>query len=117
MKTLKSYIVECLDNENIFFLLDTYFRNNDEYASQFYKIVSECIKNKIVSKDKLKELIKGTFLENELEGFVNFISNDVSLSNTTNHNVDYLYELKQIIEWLISNKSIQNKWNKTNENN
>ncbi len=112
MKHLSKYITECLDNDNIFFLLDTFFRNNSEDESQFYGIIVEFMKTKIVGVDKLKQLIKGTFLETELENFINLICNDVSLLNTGKTDIDYIYQLKKLIEYLISNKSTQNKWTK-----
>lgn len=110
MKHLSNYITECLDNDNIFFLLDTFFRNNNEAESQFYGIIAEFMKTKIVTTDKLKQLIKGTFLETELENFINLICNDVSLLKTNKTDIDYIYQLKKLIEYLISNKSTQNKW-------
>lgn len=112
MKHLSKYITECLDNDNIFFLLDTFFRNNSDAESQFYGIIAEFMKTKIVGVDKLKQLIKGTFLETELENFINLICNDVSLLNTGKTDIDYIYQLKKLIEYLISNKSTQNKWTK-----
>lgn len=110
MKNITQFIMESLDEENIFFLLDTYFRTNEENQSQFYGIIAECIKNKIITETKLKELIKNTFLETELESFINFICNDVTLSTSKDNNIDYIYQLKKLIEYLINNKSTQNKW-------
>lgn len=107
-KSLSSFIYEALDNDNIFYLLNSYFRNDEQSKNDFYNIIAECVKRKAVSKNELAELIKGTFLENELEGFINFVDNDVSLKNTDN-NIDYLSELQNLIKWLITNQSLQKK--------
>lgn len=105
MKTLKQYIIEELD-DNIWWLLDTWFERNETQFKEFIELVIKCKKegNK-VNIDNLNKYIKGTQLEHNLRSFINFIDNEVN----PNSNKDYLYSLKQIIEIVIGKKE-KNKY-------
>ena len=109
MKRLAIYIKESIDEDNIFYLIDAYIRNDEKMQADFMNIVSQCIADRTVTEKKLAEYIKGTFLENSLNEFVNFINNDTELSNSPS-SIDYIYQLKKIIEYVIGNKSSQNKY-------
>jgi hypothetical protein len=84
-------------------------KNDEKMKDDFMNIISQCIADRTVTEKKLAEYIKGTFLENSLNEFVNFINNDVEISNSPS-SIDYMYQLKKIIEYIIGNKSSQNKY-------
>ena len=109
MRTLYTYIKESIDEDNIFYLIDCYIKNDEKMKDDFMNIISQCIADRTVTEKKLAEYIKGTFLENSLNEFVNFINNDVEISNSPS-SIDYMYQLKKIIEYIIGNKSSQNKY-------
>jgi len=106
MKSLRNYIFEELDTDNLFWLLDKWFERNEKQLSEFIEIVVQCRQNgDKVSIDKLKELIKGTKFETNLKEFINFVDNDLEPIE----NKDYIYILKQIIEVVIGKKE-KNKY-------
>jgi len=106
MISLRNYIFEELDTDNLFWLLDKWFERNEKQLSEFIEIVVQCRQNgDKVSIDKLKELIKGTKFETNLKEFINFVDNDLEPIE----NKDYIYILKQIIEVVIGKKE-KNKY-------
>lgn len=106
MKSLKNYIFEELDTDNLFWLLDKWFERNDKQLSEFIEIVVQCRQNgDKVSIDNLNKLIKGTSFEINLKEFINFVDNDLEPIE----NKDYIYILKQIIEVVIGKKE-KNKY-------
>ena len=105
MKSLNQYIIEELDN-NMWWLLDKWFERNEQQYQEFITIIVQCKQNgEKVNIENLKEYIKGTQLEKNINQFINFIDNEVNPET----NKDYLYSLKQIIEMIISKKE-KNKY-------
>ena len=105
MKSLNQYIIEELDN-NMWWLLDKWFERNEQQYQEFITVIVQCKQNgEKVNIENLKEYIKGTQLEKNINQFINFIDNEVNPET----NKDYLYSLKQIIEMIISKKE-KNKY-------
>ena len=108
MISLKDYIFEELD-DNLFWMLDKWFERNEKQAQEFIEIIVKCKQEGAkVNIDNLKKYIKGTQIEANLESFINFVDNDLE----PQHNKDYIYVLKLIIEMIIGNKSKTNKYSK-----
>ena len=107
MKHLKQFINEELDTDNLFWLLDKWFEQNEKQAQEFIEIIVKCKQEgQKVNIDKLKSYVKGTQIESNLQEFINFIDNDLEPIKDK----DYIYILKQIIELIISNKTKSNKF-------
>lgn len=113
MKSLTQFIMEELDVDNLFWLLDKWFERNEVQKSEFIEII---IKSKEggdkVNIDDLKKYLHNTQLEKNLKEFINFIDNDLEPSTTK----DYLYALKQVIEVIIGKKE-KNKYLENNKEN
>ncbi len=106
MISLKDYIFEELDTDNLFWLLNKWFERNENQLQEFIEIIVKCKQNgDKVNIDDLKKYIKETTFEKNLEEFINFIDNDLEPIN----NKDYIYILKQIIELIIGKKE-KNKY-------
>lgn len=106
MKSLQEYIIEELD-ENLFWLLDTWFNRNEEESNEFIEILTKYnVEKKKTAKD-VQELIKGTKLEKNLIQFINFVDNDIKQKE---QNKDYIYNLKKILDIVSGNKSDENKY-------
>lgn len=106
MKSLMDYMNEELD-DNMFYLLDVWFSANDNDKQEFMSLISDCMKNgtstDFISK-QLQNHYKGLY--NTLSQFVSFINNNM-ISDTS---VDYIYQLKNILDTIIGNKSPQNMY-------
>ena len=106
MKSLQEYIIEELD-ENLFWLLETWFNRNEEESNEFIEILTKYnVEKKKTAKD-VQELIKGTKLEKNLIQFINFVDNDIKQKE---QNKDYIYNLKKILDIVSGNKSDENKY-------
>ena len=87
-------------DENMFYLLDMWFGTRENEQRQFIDIIVKCKQDGAVQEKKLSQYIKGTFLENQLNEFINFLENDMVPDDTRNN----LYSLKKIIECVIFDK-------------
>lgn len=107
--SLTSYIKniqinETLD-ENIFYLLDTWFYNREDEKTAFMNIVSDCMNNKTYNKKDVEDLC--IQYDIEIKPLVNFINQEINQS-IKNNEIDYSYNMKQIIDAIIGNKSKSN---------
>lgn len=107
MISLTEYIIKEQIDENIFWLLDRWFDNKDDEQREFIELLTRYNTENKKSKKDIEELIKGTALEKNLVQFINFIDNDVKI---TQSNKDYIYNLKLILDTVIGNKSKDNKF-------
>lgn len=101
---------ESLDVDNLFWMLDTWFANNEQEKTSFMSLVDNCIIKKTYNKNDLAKLCDN--INFDIRPFINFISKDVVIKDNEREdfNVDYYYELKKIIDALISNKATNNKY-------
>ena len=106
MKSLQEYIIEELD-ENLFWLLDTWFDRNEEESNEFIELLTKYNVEKKKTVKDVQELIKGTKLEKNLIQFINFVDNDIKQKE---QNKDYIYNLKKILDIVSGNKSDENKY-------
>ena len=118
-KSIKTKIKENFDNndnvlveeldDNMFYLLDIWFSNREKEYVEFTNLVMRCKQDGMANDKKLGEYIKGTFLETQINQFVNFIENDL----IPNENKNNLYSLKKIIDRILFDKT--NKYIKKGE--
>lgn len=102
-------IYEALDVDNLFWMLDTWFGNNEKEKTAFMSIIDNCIIKRTYSKNSLAELCDNINLD--IKPFINFMCKDATSNNKNEEpNIDYYYELKKIIDALISNKATNNKY-------
>ena len=113
MKNLDTYLVNEGLLDNMLFLLDTWFKNNDVEKEEFTNICMQSLKNKTknTSVKDIKDYLAGTELEKNLKSFVNFIQGDVKMPA----NSDYYYLFGKIVDNVMANQSKDNKYttNKT----
>lgn len=104
MKSLMNYINEELD-DNMFYLLDVWFAANETDKQEFMSLISDCMKGG-TSIDFITKQLQNHYngLYNTLTQFVNFLNNNM----ISNPSADYIYQLKNIIDTIIGNKSSQN---------
>lgn len=101
---------ESLDVDNLFWMLDTWFSNNEQEKTTFMSLIDNCIIKKTYNKNDLAKLCDN--INFDIRPFVNFISKDAVIKDNEKEddNIDYYYELKKIIDALISNKATNNKY-------
>lgn len=101
---------ESLDVDNLFWMLDTWFANNEQEKTSFISLVDNCIIKKTYNKNDLAKLCDN--INFDIRPFINFISKDAVIKDNEREdvNIDYYYELKKIIDALISNKATNNKY-------
>ena len=101
---------ESLDVDNLFWMLDTWFSNNEQEKTTFMSLIDNCIIKKTYNKNDLAKLCDN--INFDIRPFINFISKDAVIKDNEREdmNIDYYYELKKIIDALISNKATNNKY-------
>ena len=101
---------EALDVDNLFWMLDTWFSNNEQEKTSFMSLIDNCIIKKTYNKNDLAKLCDN--INFDIRPFINFISKDAVIKDNgrEDDNIDYYYELKKIIDALISNKATNNKY-------
>lgn len=104
------YTNESLDVDNLFWMLDTWFSNNEQERTSFMSLIDNCVIKKTYSKNDLAKLCDN--INFDIRPFINFISKDAVIKDNgrEDDNIDYYYELKKIIDALISNKATNNKY-------
>lgn len=102
MKRLITYINEELD-ENIFWLLDKWFENNEQDKQWFIELL---VKYKTDKTRKTVETYVHDIPNEHLIQFVSFIDNNL----TSDKQLDYIYKLQQILDICVTNKGKQNKY-------
>ncbi len=109
MKKLSQYILESLDSDNLLWLLDTWFTNKEDEQQEFINIVVNCINDHNVN--NIEDYIEKTSIFKETyKAMINFLLDDIELKHKLE--LDYIYQLKEIVKQLIANKSNKNKYNK-----
>lgn len=104
MKTLSEFIKEELD-DNVLWLLDKWFDNNEEQKTEFISIISNFGSQRSINVKELSSFIEQMSIYKHIREFVNFIDNDLDPETTK----DYLYAFKNIIEYVINNQSKRSK--------
>lgn len=104
------HIKESLDIDNLFWMLDVWFANNEQERSTFMSLIDNCVIKKTYNKNEIAKLCDN--INFDIRPFINFMSKDavVTDNNQEDFNIDYYYELKKIIDALISNKATNNKY-------
>lgn len=107
MKNIIDNIKEEL-NDNIFWLLDKWFDANEENKQDFIELISMYKKDKSV----ITNFVNSIDLQ-KLKEFITFLYDDPAMKFDDNSNYEYI--LKNILDKIISNKSMFNKYNKENK--
>ena len=102
MKHLTQFINEELD-ENIFWLLDKWFENNEQDKQWFIELLAQYKTDK--TRKTIDKYVKDIPNEHLIQ-FVNFIDNTI----TTDKQLDYIYKLQQILDICTTNKGKSNKY-------
>lgn len=95
MKDLRTFILEELD-DNIFWLIDTWFERNEVQREEFMNIVINFLK-KPIDKKEVESLLQNTSLNGQLKEFVNFIQNNVQVNDEIDYIEYFIHILKQVI--------------------
>ena len=102
MKSLTAYIKEGLDEDNLIWKIETWFKKKPNEYKEFADIVNKCVADRVVSKENLENYLKNTNIK--LKPFIDFLDDDIYGTDTTK---DYLYLLKKVIECIIANKQVE----------
>ena len=116
MKKLRDYIInainEDIDNENMFWKIDTYFQNNNAELKSFNGLVDVCRTNKGFNTSTIDAYVSGNeILQKNTKKFVDFI--DDTIQQDTTINKDYTSSLCNIIKTIIGNKTDGTKYSNT----
>lgn len=105
MISLKDYIIKEELDDNIFWLLDTWFDRNEDEQKEFMEIVLKCIDDKVITIENITKYLKDTKLNTHLQQFVNFIDNDIK----PNSNKDYYNRFKDILQQCTNKYKVKHK--------
>ena len=109
MKTLNQYIIESQESDLLLWQLDQWFTQYEDEHQEFIDIIISCMNDHGVTNIE-NYLNQTSKFKNNYEAFVRFILDDPNIID--NKELDYIYNLKQIIQQLMNNKSSKNKYNK-----
>ena len=99
MKSLKEFVIESIDIDNLLWKLQTYFKNKPTQYKQFMKLVEKQSKNMVVTNEDIDEFLYKSKVD--LKKLIDFLSEDI-----TDETQDYKYLLKKAIENCITQKHI-----------
>lgn len=105
MKRIEQYIKESVESDNLLWLLDKWFDMHDEEKKEFMEIVFQCQNDHTVNNLE-KYLNQTMYIKNNYKEFISFLMDEVHI----NKDIDYMYQLKEMIKSLIGNKSNKNKY-------
>lgn len=108
MKTFYQYIKESEETDLLLWQLDQWFKQYQEEEQEFMNIIISCINDHNVNNIE-KYLEQTNKFKEHYKEFVIFILDDLNIIQ--NKEIDYIHNLKQIIQQLINNKSSKNKYN------
>lgn len=106
MISLHDYILEALDQENLIWKIETYFKTKKTEYNEFVKIVDKCKNDNTVAKDNVENYLKDTHIK--IKPFIDFLDDDIKGNDV---NKDYLYLFTKTIECILSDKSPENIFN------
>lgn len=109
MKTLNQLIKESQESDLLLWQLDQWFTQYEDERQEFIGIVISCMNDNGVTNVE-SYLEQTSKFKDNYEAFVKFILDDPNI--ISNKELDYMYNLKQIIQQLMNNKSSKNKYNK-----
>lgn len=103
MKRLTEFIKEELDN-NIFWKIDTYFKDNPDELKAFNGMVDVCRTNKGFNTSTIDAYLNSNELLNKNQKkFVDFL--DDTIKQDTSINKDYSSVMYNVVKTVISNKT------------
>ena len=107
MKNLNQFIKESEESDLLLWQLDQWFTQYEDERQEFMNIILACINDHGVT--NVESYLGQTFkFKTNYEAFVRFILDDPNI--ISNKELDYIYNLKQIIQQLMNNKSSKNKY-------
>ena len=99
MITLKRYILENIDSDNLLWKIETYFKNKKEQYNYFVELTKKFETQHNISDDDINDFIEKSSIN--LKKFIDFISEDIE-----NINIDYMYELRKAIQNILDDKQL-----------
>ena len=109
MKNLYQFIKESEESDLLLWQLEQWFKQYKDEEQEFINIIIACINDHGINNVE-SYLNQTSKFKNNYEAFIRFILDDPNI--IANKELDYIYNLKQIIRQLINNKSPKNKYNK-----
>ena len=108
--SLSRYIKSCMIyeslDENMFYLLDTWFANRDDDRNDFLSVINTCINMKSYDKNNVKELCSQYNID--VVPLITFVNQEVNVDPKIE--IDYDYNMKMLIDAIIGNKSKSNTY-------
>jgi uncharacterized protein YjgD (DUF1641 family) len=99
MISLKDYILENIDPDNLVWKIEVYFKNHKDQYTKFVNLTKKFEENHGLTDDEINDFLDKSKLN--LKKFIDFISEDV-----TTETIDYMYTLRKVIQNLLDDKTI-----------
>lgn len=104
MKTLKEYILNEELDDNLFWKIDTYFKNNPSELTSFNGMIDVCRSNKSFNSGTIEAYLNGNEnLNKNQKKFVDFIEDIIHPD--TSINKDYNTSIYNIVKTIVGNKT------------
>lgn len=100
MITLKEYLAESIDVENLAWKVEKYFGKKTSQYNQFVKLVEKFQENHGITDEDIQEFLDKSKVD--LKKFIDFICEDIDI----NEQRDYMYLLRKAIQNIIDDKTI-----------
>ena len=102
MKALNVYIKETLDEDNLMWKIEMWFKKKPSEYKSFTDLVNKC-KESGVTEEILQEWLDKSKLK--LKQFIDFLDDDIYKDDSVTK--DYLYLFKKTIENILADKSFE----------
>ena len=100
MKSLKEFVIESIDVDNLAWKLEVYFKNKPMQQKEFNKLVEKQANKLVVSDEDIDNFIEKSRVD--LKKLVDFLNDEI-----TDEIQDYKYLLKKAIENISTNKTAE----------
>lgn len=100
MKTLKEYIKESIDVENLAWKINKYFDKKESQYKQFMNLVDKFKTNHGITDEDIQEFLDKSKID--LKKFIDFICEDIDIEEQR----DYMYLFRKMIQNILDDKTI-----------
>lgn len=99
MISLKEYITENIDTDNLVWKIEVYFKKHKDQYAKFVNLVKKFEEKHGLSDEEINDFLNKSNLN--LKKFIDFISEDVETET-----IDYMYTLRKVIQNLLDDKQV-----------
>ena len=99
MKSLKTYMIESIDSENLVWKIQTYFRGKDKQYKEFVNLTKMFSEKHILSQEDIDSFVERSGIN--IKKFLDFIMEDIE-----NETMDYMYILQKVLQNILDDKTV-----------